>query len=874
MRIKFSRTLALVLAAGALALLPATHVPAPALAAAFVVDSTSDGVDVTPGDGACATLAAECTLRAAVQETNALPGPDKVTLPVGTYTMSIGGSLEEAGATGDFDILDDLTINGLSTPATIVNGNGIDRVFDVQAGATASIEGMTVTNGSNGGIRNTGTLSLTRSTVSGNTTPAAGGGVDNIEGTVHIVDSTISDNSASLGGGGIVNSGAGALFTLTNSTISGNETNSSGGGILQHLGATMEMNNVTIWGNTADVDGSGDSAGGGLKVGSDTVLLKNTLIAGNINASGAPDCVTVLGGTINSQGYNLIGNNSACDINTTAGDQIGTNASPIDPLIGTLRDNGGPTKTHAIPMVSPAIDAGNPAAPGSGGDACEAVDQRAESRPMDGDTDGDARCDIGAFEFAGMPPCPFPDLAPPDAGCLQHEFNAELRVKAPDLSPLPLDCNIWGQLAETHSALGDVDMDGLEDIEIDVYYLSAFIDCPGPVALGSSLASGGTIEEKANHIPGVLEFPANGDFILCINADTYPLGYLQGCSHDLPAVEKQPLHFVCDILSLTVFDCTIVEAATFLNSFGVNVATVNSGKVTTGGIGPEPIPTATATPQPTPTPTPTISPSVKPKFDTLLGKLDAIAGPPGIQTSLRAKVSTALRLAQRGNACASANVLGAFINQVEAKSEALIPTGIAPSLIAQAKEIIDQLRPPGTHCGVDPDLDGDQMGRSAEITLGTDPSDPDTDNDSLSDGLELLEVGSDPLKTDTDADGCTDSQELGPNANDGGLRDPTSFWDFIDQYTGVPLARDGGIVANDISALVARFGTVPASPLTEAEALAQSLTVPSDTSSYHASSDRGGADPLGNLWDLFPPDGGIVANDISALVAQFGHICA
>lgn len=76
--------------------------------------------------------------------------------------MSIGGSLEEAGATGDFDILDDLTINGLSTPATIVSGNSIDRVFDVQAGATASIDGITVTNSSSGGIRNTGTTSLAK----------------------------------------------------------------------------------------------------------------------------------------------------------------------------------------------------------------------------------------------------------------------------------------------------------------------------------------------------------------------------------------------------------------------------------------------------------------------------------------------------------------------------------------------------------------------------------------------------------------------------------------------------------------------------------------------------------------------------------------
>ena len=127
---------------------------------------------------------------------------------------------------------------------------------------------------------------------------------------------------------------------------------------------------------------------------------------------------------------------------------------------------------------------------------------------------------------------------------------------------------------------------------------------------------------------------------------------------------------------------------------------------------------------------------------------------------------------------------------------------------------------------------------------------------------------------DTDGDGCRDELENGPNETIGGRRDPLYFWDFIDQYTGLPLARDRGIVANDISALVARFGSVPASPLSKAEALAEALTVPLDRSNYHASADRGGADPLGNPWDLFPPDGTIVSNDISAVVAQFGHTCA
>lgn len=274
-----------------------------------------------------------------------------------------------------------------------------------------------------------------------------------------------------------------------------------------------------------------------------------------------------------------------------------------------------------------------------------------------------------------------------------------------------------------------------------------------------------------------------------------------------------------------------------------------------------------------------------PKFDALLGKIDSLVGPPGLRTSLRSKLNTGERLAERGNPCASANVVQAFINQVNAETPRMIPEGTSALLISQAQVLVDQLLD-SVVCSSDPDSDGDLVADSAEVTLGTNPASTDSDGDNVPDGLELLHTGTDPLDTDTDGngtsdgdedpdkDGCTTGTEAGSTQGSGGRRDPLSFWDFIDQYTGIPLARDGGVVTNDISAIVARFGTVPASPLTKTKALAQALTVPSDASSYHASADRGGADPLGNPWDLFPPDGGIVTNDISALVAQFGHTCA
>ena len=146
------------------------------------------------------------------------------------------------------------------------------------------------------------------------------------------------------------------------------------------------------------------------------------------------------------------------------------------------------------------------------------------------------------------------------------------------------------------------------------------------------------------------------------------------------------------------------------------------------------------------------------------------------------------------------------------------------------------------------------------------PKDPNGDTD----GDTILN-SADP---DDDNDGCLDTQELGDDELLGGRRDPHSFWDFMDVWTGVPLSRDRSVVTSDISGVVGRFGTIRESTPTKQEALAEALTQPTDLTSYHAAFDRSGADPAAEPWNLRPPDGSIVANDISALVAQFGHTCA
>ena len=77
-------------------------------------------------------------------EANALPGADYITVPQGTYSLTIGGANEDAAATGDLDITDDLDILGADERSTIIDGGGLDRVFEIFGPTVVGVSGLTL----------------------------------------------------------------------------------------------------------------------------------------------------------------------------------------------------------------------------------------------------------------------------------------------------------------------------------------------------------------------------------------------------------------------------------------------------------------------------------------------------------------------------------------------------------------------------------------------------------------------------------------------------------------------------------------------------------------------------------------------------------
>lgn len=419
-----------ILACAALAL--ALIAPASAPAATFTVNTTAD----TSVAGGCTTEPA-CSLRDALAAAGASADPeDVVAIPAGNYLIS-AGELNIAGA-------GTVVVRGAGARKTVIDAGQTSRVFDLRADRSV-LEGLTVT----GGVTNpiiggdfpgdgAGILAVEAEeavlqgvTVSGNVASQNGAGVSappesGNRTALTIANSTIANNQVT--GGAIEGLGGGVYvlgkLSIVNSTITGNSVESAGvavqgGGVLLAIDpASLESSegtivNSTIAGNTVGAAG----IGGGLAVynptpevgGAATLLVRNTIVAGNTGPAGPSDCGAVAMVTSERN----ISSDASCQF-TDPGSKQNTN-----PLLGALANNGGETNTLALLPGSPAIDAGTNV-------GCPPADQRGIARPQ-GPT-----CDIGAFELVRAQPTPPKPAA------------ADLRLR---IKPKPKRPQVGGKLA-------------------------------------------------------------------------------------------------------------------------------------------------------------------------------------------------------------------------------------------------------------------------------------------------------------------------------------------------------------------------------------------------------------------------------------------
>jgi len=262
---------------------------------AFTVNSTTDATDANPGDGVCETAAGNstCSLRAAIQESNALAGADVVLLGSDIYTLTIAGQDEDAGATGDLDIRDNLTIQGVSTEDSIIDGGFLDRVIHITGTNTLSVTVKDVTiqngelddnatNGYGGGLFNAATDShviiadcIVRDNLGYGRFVGGGGGIHNV-GTMQISSSSILSNQSNHGHG-IQNRGT---LTVTNSLVAFNSTLSGGGGAIDNRNVLYVYN--TILHNNYSYFGAGVANGNGAPAGAgSTAILDHVHIVNN-----------------------------------------------------------------------------------------------------------------------------------------------------------------------------------------------------------------------------------------------------------------------------------------------------------------------------------------------------------------------------------------------------------------------------------------------------------------------------------------------------------------------------------------------------------------------------------------------------------------
>jgi CSLREA domain-containing protein len=301
------------------------------------------------------------------------------------------------------------TLSLTNTTATRNTRAGITN-----SGGSLMLTTSTVSENLDGGIvQDRGDATLERARVVDNSTTSRGGGIFLVQGEMTIRTSTIARNSAAIGGG--IANRDGGRYSISRSTIMDNTATEAGGGISNEargfgrLEVELTLVNSTVSGNSAPEGGgifnfnfvdearasltvtnstvarnSATEGGGGISLNTGGLTLVNSLVAQNVAPSG-PDVLQGDEDTSLLARFNLIGDGSGSGISNTDGNQVGSSGSLIDPRIGPLAQNGGPTRTHALLAGSPAINAASST-------GCPARDQRGVARPQ-----GSA-CDIGSYE--------------------------------------------------------------------------------------------------------------------------------------------------------------------------------------------------------------------------------------------------------------------------------------------------------------------------------------------------------------------------------------------------------------------------------------------------------------------------------------------
>lgn len=411
-------------------------------------------------DGLCS--AAHCSLREAISTANQTPGPSRIRLAAGEYRLQRANPTDEEAEIideddnrlGDLDVAGELTLIGAGSGQTILQGDRLDRLLEVLPQARLVLRDLTLAGGRTphrgAGLENHGRAELTRVRVAGNVAASAfirgeGGGLAN-DGELRVLDSAVEGNralgseSAYGSGGGIYNlgtlwvrdsrigdnhcsddndvgrgcgvynagradiarslldtnsvsvygSGAAILnlgeLLLANSTLSGNSSGGEGGAALDN-GAPFDGGTRPLTARLVHVTIAANQGYGLVNRGQ--LSLRNSIIAGN--RKGEPDEPGNCQNSGANARYSARGLLLGQDGGNCSAEQMIVDATTFSRHLFPLQDNN-QTRVHALRRPSAAIDAGV--------GSCASHDQRGLDRLRDGNGDGVANCDLGAFERA------------------------------------------------------------------------------------------------------------------------------------------------------------------------------------------------------------------------------------------------------------------------------------------------------------------------------------------------------------------------------------------------------------------------------------------------------------------------------------------